>query len=189
MIHRRIVAPTLASEHITLAAAKEHLRVTDSADDALIQSLISEVRQMGEDITSRAWCTSTWVAVLDEFLCDGIRLPAPPVVSVTSVQYVDESGVSQTLATPLWQLDSDSEPGYLFPAYGTTWPTTRPQANAVRITCTCGYPVGSLPESLRRWMLLHIGHAYEHREATGDHRLAELPYTRGLLDSYRIFTL
>lgn len=194
MIHRRTVAPVLAAEHITLADAKAHLRVTSSAEDTLIQRLISAVRQMAEDRTGRALCTSTWVAVLDSFQdggdpCGrGIRLPAPPLASISSVTYVDTNGATQPLDSSAYLLDQDSEPAWLYPAYNTTWPCTREQPNAVRITCVCGYPVGTLPESLRQWMFLHLGHAYENREASADNRLVELPYTSGLIEPYTVLT-
>ena len=58
-----VTAP--AAEPLTLAEAKLHLRVDDTADDALIGALITAARQHAEHDTRRALVTQTWKLALD----------------------------------------------------------------------------------------------------------------------------
>jgi hypothetical protein len=55
------------------------------------------------------------------------------------VKYYDTDGVQQLLSASSYQLDKESEPGWLVPAYGYTWPTTRCMANAVEVIYVAGY--------------------------------------------------
>lgn len=94
-------------------------------------------------------------------------LPYPPLISVDSIAYVDENGAAQTMALPdAIQIDDVSIPARLAPAYGTTWPTTRRQQNAVSVTFTCGYAdAAHVPETAKSWILLQLGALYQMREA------------------------
>jgi len=183
-----ITAPT--AEPVTLAEAKLHLRVDDNADDVLIGALITAARQHAEHDTRRALVTQTWKLVLDAFPESVITLDRAPVSAVVSVVYTDPDGVSQTLAPGGYQLDDITEPCRLVPAYGSSWPATRAQLNAVAVTYTCGYGAPeAVPESIKRWMLLRIGALYENREEVLTGRaitLAPLPFVDALLAPYRL---
>jgi uncharacterized phiE125 gp8 family phage protein len=128
-------APT--DEPITLEDAKTHLRETGTDEDDLILSLIQAAREYVETFTSRALMPQTWYWKADRFpVCEPVWLPRPPLVSITSVSYVDETGATQTwAATTGYQLSQPSraESAYaqLAPAYGTSIPTTRYQFDAV----------------------------------------------------------
>lgn len=119
-------------------------------------------------------------------------LPKPPLVTVDSLKYIDTDGVQQTLAADQYIVDSTSEPGRVTPAYGLTWPATRDQINAVELTFTCGYGTdASVPEGIKRWMLLRIGAMYDQRgEITAERGVTptSLPFVDGLLDIYRVKT-
>lgn len=96
----------------------------------------------------------TWVQRLDWFPCE-IELRRPPVQSVTSVEYVDTAGSTQTLASSRYQLDASSAPGRLRPAYGDSWPTIRLIPNAVTITFVAGYlTAAAVPAIAKRLILL-----------------------------------
>ncbi len=183
-----VTAPT--AEPVTLAEVKLHLRVEDNADDALIAALITAARQHAEHDTRRALVTQTWKLVLDAFPESVITLDRAPVSAVVSVVYIDPEGVSQTLSAAGYQLDAVTEPCRLVPAYGSTWPATRAQVNAVTVTYTCGYGnPDTVPESIKRWMLLRIGALYENREEVLTGRaitLAPLPFVDALLAPYRL---
>jgi uncharacterized phiE125 gp8 family phage protein len=186
------IAPAQAS-WITLADAKVHLKVDAdlTADDTLISSLIKSVQLACENRCQRTLITTTWELVLDCF-SDWLRLLYPRVLGVTSVKYIDQDGVEQTLASTEYQVDVAAEPGRVTPAYGKTWPTTRVQPNAVRVRYTAGYGAAAsdIPEDLVLWMKLHLGHYYTHRDAsvTGAN-VMPLPYADGLLDSYRVWSV
>lgn len=185
-----IITPP-ATEPVSLAEARLHLKVDSTDDDTLITALIVAAREQAEHRTGRAMITQTLEKVLDAFPAD-IELPMPPAISITSVKYLDTSGVEQTLASDQYSLDSDSEPGWLTPAYGVTWPATYSAPNAVRVRYTAGYGAASdVPQSIKSWMLLAIGTLYDHRNPVIVGTIVQdLPrdFLAALLDRYVIGT-
>lgn len=181
-----------AAEPITLAEAKAHLRVEVANDDALIGALISAARKLAEHELGRSLITQTWEKSLDAFPAAEIELPRPPIAAVTSVKYVDTAGTQQTMSNTLYSLDSDSEPGWLLPAYGTDWPDTLDTPNAVRVRYTAGYGADgtTVPTPIKQWMLLQIGAMYENREAVATvANIAAVPFADRLLDPYRVWAV
>jgi uncharacterized phiE125 gp8 family phage protein len=140
-----VVTPP-ALEPVELWEAKDHLRLDTDDHDDLVAGLIVAARRHVEAFLHRALLTQTRELGLDCFPAGEIRLPYPPLQSVTGIVYVDEAGAEQTLATSGFQVDARSEPGRVLPAYGKSWPSTRAVPNAVRITYVAGY--GATPESL-----------------------------------------
>lgn len=176
------------TDPLTLDEVKLHLRVDIGDDDALIKDLIKVVRQAGEDLTRRAFVTQTWRWTLDGFP-GSFEVPMPPLVAVDSITYIDTDGASQTLATSEYDVDTDSDPGRITPAYGVLWPTTRDVVNAVTVQFQAGYgALTAVPPSLRHAMKLHIGHLYEHREILNiGSAVNELPFGYdALIAPYRV---
>jgi uncharacterized phiE125 gp8 family phage protein len=56
-----------ASEPLSLAEAKNYLRVEHGADDALIAAMIAAARIQVESLTRRALVTQSWRIVLDRW--------------------------------------------------------------------------------------------------------------------------
>jgi uncharacterized phiE125 gp8 family phage protein len=152
-----VTAPAL--EPVSLAEAKVHLRVTVADEDALIDGLIRAAREYVETFTHRALITQTWDLKLDRFPSDAIRLPHAPLVSVTSVSYLDTAGATQTWSASLYTVDAPSGPkarsGQIVPAYGESFPSTRGVVNAVTVRFLAGYgataaaAVTAVPASLK----------------------------------------
>lgn len=121
-----------------------------------------------------------------------IYLPYSPLISVDSIKYIDESGVQQTLSSGAYKVDSVSEPARLLPVYGTAWPATRNEINAVEITLTAGWPTASdVPQPIKSWILLRVGAMYESRESDvilQRGSVESLPYVDSLLSPYRVLT-
>lgn len=183
----RLIAPPTALP-VSLADAKQHLRVEHDADDALITLMLQAAARTAEQRLNRALMTQTWDLVLDAFPVAEIRLPRPLVQTVDELVYVDTEGAEQTMVASAYVLDPDLTPGWVLPALNTTWPATRDQSNAVRVRFTSGYgsDPSDLPEGVRLWILMHVAAAYRNREAfaTGV-SVNELPnrYVDGLLDA------
>lgn len=177
-----------ATEPVSLAEAKAHLRCGDD-EDALITALIQAAREQAEHLLNRSLITQTWERVLDAFPAVELPLGMPPVQSVSSVRYYDPAGAPQTLDPSAYSLDADTDAGWIIPAYGTSWPDTIDTPNAVRVRFVCGYGgAADVPAAIRSWILLRIGTLYKHREETvAGVSLAELPRTfiDGLLDPFR----
>jgi uncharacterized phiE125 gp8 family phage protein len=153
---------------VSLAEAKQHLRVDITDDDALITALITAAREYCEGFQNRAYITQVWQLWLDSWP-DGseIRIPKPPLQSVASVKYYGADNTEYVLPITDYIVDNKSEPGRIVLAYEKTWPSVilRP-ANAVCVEFVAGY-VGAdkVPQRVKQAMYLIIGHLYENREA------------------------
>lgn len=185
-----ITGPT--SEPIDLADAKLHLRIqADQTDeDALIATVISAARQAAEHELGRSLMPQTWELALDTFPYDPIVLPRSPIMSITSVKYLDQEGALQTVDPAAYVLDDYSEPARLARVAGASWPHTSCQANAVLIRYTAGYVSAlAVPAEIKQWMLLQIGAMYENREAetVGHMQPVVLGFADRLLDRYRVY--
>ncbi|HNL98397.1 MAG TPA: head-tail connector protein [Accumulibacter sp.] len=195
-----------ATEPITLAEAKAHLRVDLTDDDALITALIVAARQYAESETGRSLITQSWRLVLDGFpggsgpgtagpipsLLPGnaILLDQAPVQSITSIQYLDTGGAWQTLPETEWVAELQSAPARITPAFGKTWPAALPQIGSVKVEFVAGYGEdAAVPQGIKIWMLLRLGALYENREevsAMRQGKIEALPYVDRLLDAYRV---
>ncbi len=183
-----ITAPTV--EPITLTEAKAHCRVDITDDNDLITRLITAVREQAELLTERALAPTTFGLYLDAFPSEGIALPRPPYTSLTSIQYVDDDGATQTLASDQYAVDDKQEPSWVLPAYNVDWPDTRDEANAVRITYQAGYIAADCPAPIKAWMLAAIAATYGQREliAQSDRVPSMVRFLDGLLDRYRVMS-
>jgi uncharacterized phiE125 gp8 family phage protein len=201
----QLVTPP-AEEPVSLAEAKQHLRVDSGDDDLLIGSLIIAARQAAETITGRQLITARWKLVLDAFpgpslmqSATGASFSLPghaillakcPVQSAVSIEYLDMNGTTQVMPASDYVLDAACEPARLTPAFGKTWPSTLPQMGAVSVTFDAGYGTASaVPEGLKSWIKLRVGSLYGHREemsVLSRGRIDPLPFVDGLLDGFKV---
>ena len=170
---RRSIEPF--DDPITLAQAKAHLNIEHSNDDTLIAALIKAAAAAVEDETNRALVYQQRELRLECFP-EEIIIPCPPLYSVASVVYTDADGISTTLASTEYQVDTRSEPGRIKPAYGKSWPVTREGVyNAVVVTYWAGFTpvevgsptdfVGNIPPDLVHAVKLVVGDLYANRES------------------------
>lgn len=156
--------PAPGAEPITLAELKAQTRVAHSHEDALMTAILSAARAEAEAITGLCIRSRRVRLTLDGF-GRVVRLPVWPVRAVHQVLYDDGSGAEQTLAADRWSLRSSTKPFELWPAYGTTWPTTRLHIDAVRIDIDVGWDdVSEIPEDIRQAILLIGARHYMQRE-------------------------
>ena len=157
-----------AFEPLTLAEAKQHLRVEVADDDALITSLVAAARQYIEGRTGRILCSRAYLVELGGFLRDGqdIVLPVSPVSAVSSVSYFDSNGATQTLTAGNRLALHLHPPRVRLPVSSSVWPETITVEDAVTVSLTAGYTsIGAVPETAKHAVRLLIGHWYENREA------------------------
>lgn len=183
-----------AAEPISLAEARAQCRIAadDTAEDSLLAVYIQAARETAEHELGRALISQTWELTLDAFPAGEIKLGKPRVSAITSVQYIDAAGALQTMPSSDYVLDAATEPGWLLPADGITWPDTDDVVNAVVVRFVAGYGAtsASVPAGVRQWLLLTVGALYAQREAidaTG--RVAALPsrFVDRLLDPERVY--
>lgn len=164
-----------ATEPLSTAEAKSHLRVDISDDDTLIDSYVKAARLLVERAVNRQLITATYRLKMDDFddpryAVDSrsIVIPRAPLQSVSSIQYLDTDGSTQTLASSKYTVYTDSLPGRIVLNQSEVWPAVQQQTwNTVTITFVAGYgnAASDVPETLRSAIRLLVGHFYENREA------------------------
>lgn len=199
-----------------------------SDSDAWFNLTIPVVRQQAENELARALVTQTWELWMDDFprpLLDdqardgsfwggtlrryprthnwkAIEIPLPPLQSVTTIKYIDTTGVEQTLDSALYIVDSSTEPAKIVPAIGQCWPSVQCQPGAVKIRFVCGYaptstgspPVynyrANIPPAIRHWMLLLLANWFRNREATwqvvSSQTMLGAPYVDAMLFPFKV---
>ena len=156
-----------ASEPLTLAQAKNHLKIDTSIteDDDLITALIKIARQTAEKYCRRLLYTQTQVMRLDYFY-NLMEINRTPIQSISSIKYYDSDNTLQTLSTDYYDVDVKSSPARITLKYGATYPTIKERTNAIEITFVAGWQtVAAIPENIISGMYLLIGHLYENRES------------------------
>ena len=161
-----ITAPSV--EPVTTAEVKTHSRIDTSADDAYIDTLIVSARKSVEAFTGRALIDQTWDLSMDlEPSLSVLRLPLPPLSSVTSIKYYSEADVETVYATTNYRVDtSESQGGRVALRDGHVWPTDIRYTNGIIIRFVAGYgaTAASVPEPIRHAIKLLAAHWYENRE-------------------------
>jgi hypothetical protein len=224
MSYSLVVVTPPGIEPVSLDEAKLHLRVTATDDDAYITGLITVAREYLEKIENRAFNTQTIRMQLDSFpdlpnatlkffiptysvesylaraisLMSGpLRLYRPPILSVTSVKYLDNNGALQTLAQnpspglPGYVVDTDSEPARLAPANNLPWPVTLAQQAAVQVLYVAGYgaKASDVSESIKHKIKLLLADLYENREPISEKMSFTLPALDRLMWVDRVYEI
>jgi len=162
-----ITAPT--EEPVTLATAQEHLRNTDDQELGSIRQKLKAATDFCQRRISghRQFMPATYELVLEDFpgadRDEEIELPRPPLQSVTHIKYYDDDGTLQTVSTGDYNVITPSDdPGYVEPAFGETWPTTRSRSDAVTVRFSAGYASrAKVPETIKEAILLKLEHLWD----------------------------
>lgn len=157
---------------VTLNELKLHLRVDHAYEDVLIDSLNKAAERYVENVLWRQLVTATvqyyldwreWLHAVREGV---IRLPLPPVQSVTAVNYLDQAGAQQTLLNTLYHTDTFDAPAKITRVDGVTWPEVDERPNTVWVTMVCGYgDKEDVPETIKTAIKLLAAHWFVHRES------------------------
>lgn len=155
-----------ATEPITTAEAKSHLRLDIDADDTDVASMVSAARRIVEGATGRVLVTQTWDGYLDGFPCWEICVPRGPLASVSSITYTDLDGATQTVSASDYQIDTVSVEPRIAPVLGVSWPVSKAGTfNSVKVRMVLGYgAASSVPADFKHAIRLLVGTLYEYRE-------------------------
>lgn len=180
-----------ASEPITLAEAKLHLRVDGSAEDTLIASLITAARQHVEAATGRSLMPTTWRSSFAAF-ADPLEIPVAPLRSISSVEAYGATGSLATVSPSIYLVTTPSGPqaqrGALHLNAGSYWPDLATRPDAVRVQYVAGYAdAASVPGPLKSAILLVLTDLFENRAgAMETTRIGTNPAVDALLNPYRL---
>lgn len=176
------VAP--ATSPVTVAEAKEHLRVTADDEDTLIAAMIDAAVSYLDGwngILGRCIVTQTWRQDTADFP-DDLRLPFPNAQSVV-IAYSDAANADQTYSGANYQLVNGPGAGRIILGANKSWPSVYDKPNAVRITMVCGFT--TVPPALKMAILLHVGALYENRASESPTALMPFAY-EALLRPFRV---
>lgn len=170
--------------NITVARAKERLRIYSTADDADLQILIDTAVLAVEKTTGRIVRQSTWDMFTDWLPTE---IKAVPVRGITGIYYRDSSEVEQTIDAANYYFRECTQgveiyyiSGYQHPADMST------REGRVRVRFTAGYDDGSLTgadpnleldKRIELAVLFLVGVWYANREGVGDEERFKIPKT------------
>jgi uncharacterized phiE125 gp8 family phage protein len=178
-----------AVEPLSVDDAKTHMRIDIDAEDAYIAVLIKSARLRAEAFINKQLITATYTLKLDSFP-SVISIPRSPAQEITSITYVDTDGDTQTLSSDVYTLDSDSEPGRIYEAYGESWPSHRPIRNAITVTFKAGYgdAAANVPDDIIHAIKLFTAAYHEEREEGNDRNILinKITTAERLLYPYKI---
>lgn len=193
MSWREAVTVQPTTEPVTLDDAKVAARVdlTYTDEDSFITSLIVSARRVCETILKTAFIYRTILYRADNYPAGGgyfnratramgpgmgwlptnnfpVHIPTSPLASIVSIQYLDSTGVLQTLDPSLYVV-GDGTPARIIPAYGKIWPTTLNMIDAVRITYVAGLgpDATTTPENVKTAIKMLVALYYQNRETIG----------------------
>ena len=156
------VAPTFSP--ITLADARQACRLTSQDEDDELRGWIDEAVARLQDETWRQFCTATYTLTFDSF-ANKLILPRPPLASVSSITYLDVAGVSQTLATSVYEVVTNQTPGLVRLKYAQSWPNVRGHADVITVTFLAGWTAAATPTWVKQSVKYLVAHLYEFRSA------------------------
>lgn len=185
----RITAPS--TNPVTLAEAKAHIRLDSSDSDTEITAFIGAATEFAEQVTGRALMAQTWELSLDDFPTY-FELTRLPVASITSIKYTSTAGVVTTLDGSAYTLDAADDFGAarVYPAYSTTWPTSRGDRGNVKVRFVAGYAsAAAVPEAIKSWIKLQVGAQDFNRgaEVLGSSGKVEFKFVDSLVDRFRVY--
>lgn len=164
--------PTMATEPVTLAEAKTHLRVTFNDDDVEIYRMITRARKYIENYCSISIVRQRIQVVAN--ICGCWDLPLAPVVEVESVETRElYNGSGPLVYVPSdqdWSIDGDNFLSNGYPQHISTRDRFYPD-NRTRVTYIAGMEM--CPEDLKAAILAQLAFLYENRGETSDKTSSE----------------
>jgi uncharacterized phiE125 gp8 family phage protein len=179
-------APTV--EPITVVQLKEFARIDGNIEDDLLTNIIKVSRQMVEDYTNRALISQTIELSMDYWPNEVLELPRPPLISITSVQTLDESNVATTYDSGNYFTITNCDPGKLVIKNSVSFPYNSSRYYAgYKVTYTAGYGSTAtyIPQQLKEACKLWATVIYENRTQSSD----PTPLVKGLLEPFKVYYL
>lgn len=174
-----------ATEPVSLAEAKAHVRVTSSDHDTVLGIYITAARQFVENYTGLKLVEQTVQFSRRNFRLH-MPLPVAPIQSL-SISYVDPDEATQTLATSTYQVEGlNTLRPVLHKDPDANWPDLDDGPEVITVEAVVGFT--TMPEDLKNAMLLLIATWFDRRETAVIGGAVEAPFAAtALLENYRTF--
>jgi len=160
-----------ASEPVSLAEAKAHLRLTISDDDAYVSSLIGAARRALEARHGLALMPQHWALFADRWPEDGIfQIPLWPVSEVESLVSFSEDDTASTIDAAHYMLDAASRPARVALRTGRTFAPPGRRINGLKLSFVAGFD--TVPAEIKQAILICAADWYQNR---GDEQGGAIP--------------
>ena len=206
-----VTAP--ASEPVTLAEAKTHMRIDSTDDDTYITELITAARILAENYTKRSFINTTWKMFMDRWPCSAgygrysegyhevpvtdsyqakpVVLPKGQMQSVTHIKTYDDADTATTVDASNYYVGaySSGDSGQITLRNGGSISTPTRTSDGIEIQFVAGYgsSASAVPTPIKQAIKMIVSGLYENR---GDCSGGNLPTAAtALLDQYRIWEL
>jgi uncharacterized phiE125 gp8 family phage protein len=156
-----------ATEPISVADLKAHLRIDSTADNAALASMITTARLQIEAALALALITQHWTWTFDRWPNRAsVELPISPVQSILNFT-VQRGDDLLTVPSSACILDGNGIAARLITKDG--WPSPSVAANGIQIKFIAGFgpTPADVPAPLRHAVLLLAAHWYGHRDTSG----------------------
>ncbi|WP_170840514.1 head-tail connector protein [Janthinobacterium lividum] len=177
-----IVPPSILP--VSIEQARANMRIDGDYMDQSLELWLKGITATAEHEIGQCLMRQTWEVRLDAFPA-AIDLPHP-VLSVTSVAYLDVDGAKQTLVPEAYKLVPARYKTALVPARGAAWPLTSPEPHAVVVTVECGYGDTSdkVPSNVQLYLLAKLVDQFD-PNTRAEKEAAPSPFIARLLDGCR----
>lgn len=181
-----------ATNVLSLADAKSHLRVDHSDEDDLITAYIGAAVEVCEQFCENSLQRTSYTITADTLL-KFMQLPNLKFMEISSVKYYDSTDTEQTVDAGAYRLDQNTA-RLVFPS-GAPSVNSTDHPGGVSITVTAGYDIAGTgatanrvpPSALIHAVKLILGHLYESRQDVTDFQKYELPLgAMRLMGPYRV---
>ena len=168
---------------VLLDDQKDYLKITNTNEDKLIQSLINSATDYAEKYTGRTFRVQTWNLLLDEFT-DRICLNKNVQV-VNSIKYPVLT-VQTTVDAAVYYLKKEQQGAIVLLADGQSWPSDMDEIEqGITINFDTGI-FGRTVERIRTGILRHVTHMYMNRGDCDDECAAKQSGADKIYDLFRI---
>lgn len=178
-----------AMEPVSLAEAKNYLRVEHDDDDDLIEALIVSARMQIEQAARRALITQSWRIVLDRWPASGwIVSPVNPLVSIEAARVFPLEGSANTLDLDVFTLNAAAAPAIIAFERGALSQPGR-TVGGIEIDVIAGYADAAedVPAPLRQAIRFLVARNYEQRDNVEKSDLPDA--VAALITAYRVAKL
>lgn len=165
---RKIVrsGTVVATDLVPVASLRKHVRALDDTDDDLLEDYLYAALDYVQHQTNRILGTSTVTLILDREDIENTRYfhGVNDIVSVDSVEYLDNLASYQTLDTSIYALHTDYPASFTLVDDLPTDAEDDYDESLIKITLTAGASLATLPRQYKMAVYLLVGHWYMNRE-------------------------
>jgi uncharacterized phiE125 gp8 family phage protein len=175
-------------EPITADQVKSWGKIDTDAEDTIIESLIVAVRQVAEPWLGRALIQQTITAEFDWWPENPVKLPRPPLISVSSIYTVDEDDSETTYSSDNYFVRTNTEPGQIVIKNGCSPPINTDRyfgGFVVEYLAGYGDEADDVPKAIQQGLIEWVLDALENRVVNREPPDKALP----LLKAYRLMKI